>query len=855
MDDDDIDLQRWRRIEELFNAAIDRSGEARERCLTEACGGDLDLRREVEELLAAEGLEQDLLSGLVRQEASQWVASHEELKIGDRLGPWSLEERIGVGGMSMVYRASRDDAQFRKQVALKVLKRGMDTEDILRRFSNERHILAQLEHPNIARLLDAGSTDDGRPFFAMELVQGLPIDAYCDGRRLAIDARLQLFTEVCDAVSYAHRRLIVHRDLKPSNILVTDEGVPKLLDFGIAKLLDPAVLPWASEATEAGLRVLTPGYASPEQILGQPVTTVSDVYSLGVLLFQLLCGRRPYRLTAVTPRAVEQAIREQTPSRPSVAVRQVMEASPVDLERSRPASPEGIAAMRRLTEVALVRRLRGDLDAVVLKALRKEPGQRYLSVADLAADIGRHRRFQPVLAHRGSWRYRSGRFLRRHRTAVLLVVVSSVLLLTLMTNLVVLNLKLSRERGASERRRQVAEEVKEFMIDLFPASASGVEGAQLTVEELLARGVAAAHGEGHSGPVRAALLDTVGRAYQRLGLYDQAAPLLEESLALHLRTDEGDSAELADALNRLAIMRSQQGLYDQAEPLFRKTLEVRQRLYGPRHALVAASLNNLALLLHDRGEYQQAEPLYRQATALDASLLGEDHLSTLGDKANLALLLNDLGKYDEAKDLLHQVLAGRRAQLGEEHEDVAQTLVVLAKVLMVERLWDEAEAHLRTSLQIVGRQLGEGHPEAARVLASLGELYRQRGDLEQAKTLHERALAIRRQRLGDEHPEVASSLADLAAVASDEAHWQEAEASFRRALALQRRALRPDHPNIAASLIGLGVVLLNEGHPSSAEPLLREAVAIHQRHLPPEHAERQRAERLLAEAVRRRRSP
>lgn len=839
-----MDPQRWRLTEELFAATVDLDATTRTRYLDAACGDDAELRREVEELLAAESAVGDPLADLVRSEAAQWVVGRDELGPGDRLGTWSLEERLGVGGMSIVYRASRDDEQFHKQVALKVLKRGMDTEDILRRFSTERQILAQLEHPNIARLLDAGSTEDGRPFFAMELVHGEPIDSYCDRRRLSIDQRLALFSVVCDAVFYAHRRLIVHRDLKPSNILVTDDGVPKLLDFGIAKLLDPQALPWAVEATAANQRVLTPGYASPEQILGQAVTTASDVYSLGVLLFQLLCGRRPYRLTAVTPRAVEQAIREQTPCGPSVALDQQTKGG-----QEGELSAEAIATCRCLTVPALKRRLRGDLDAVVLKALRKEPGQRYLAVAGLMDDLDRHLRFQPVLAHQGNLGYRVGRFWRRHRTAVTLASLVSLLLVVLITTLAILNVRLAGEREASEQRRRVAEEVKEFMIDLFPAAALGEEGPKLTASQLLERGASRALEDEQPAPVRAALLDTVGRAYQRLGLYGQAAPLLEEALTLQREAAGQRSTEFIDGLNRLAIVRVQQGLYEQAEPLFRETLELRRALYGPRHERVAASLNNLALLLHDRGKYQQAEPLYRQAAALDEDMLGPDHLATLSDKLNLGLLLSDLGLYSEAESLLLQVLAGRREQLGEEHEDVGEALAILGRVRMAQGDLEGAEEDLHRALELVGRQLGDQHPDVARVLNPLGESDRLRGDLVAATEHHRQALDIQRRRLGEEHPEVAFSLTELAKVELDGGRLEEATVLVQQAIDLHRRTLRADHPNVAASLTVLGQIRLQQSDPASAAPLLREAVEIMRRHLPDGHPRRQQTENLLGECL------
>ncbi|MEO1086079.1 MAG: serine/threonine-protein kinase [Acidobacteriota bacterium] len=495
---------RWRRVEQLFAAAVDLDDEDRRALLRREGAGDSEVIREVEELLAAESTDVDLISEVVEGAAAELVKADDAKATPHLLGPWRVEERLGEGGTSVVYRATRDDDQFSKQVALKVLKRGMDTDDILRRFAIEKQILARLDHPNIARLLDAGTTPDGRPYFVMELVDGAPIDAYCDRMKLTIDERLELFRHICAAVTYAHRNLVVHRDLKPSNILVNADGVPTLLDFGIAKLLDSESQPQDLEVTAAPFRLLTPGYASPEQIAGKAVTTASDVYSLGVVLYQLLSGLRPYRLTDRSPRDLERLVREQEPRRPSAALR----TPPGPGEMDGPAREE-LSAARGLTVDELARRLRGDLDAVVLRALRKQPEARYSSVERLADDLERHQHHRPVLARHGSFRYQAGRFLRRHRLGVALASAAALVLVIFVSTLIVQRLRLEEERTASERRWHLAEEVKEFLIDLFPMT--DADGANMTARELLDRGAEIAMHENHPPEIRAARLDTVGR--------------------------------------------------------------------------------------------------------------------------------------------------------------------------------------------------------------------------------------------------------------------------------------------------------------------------------------------------------
>ncbi len=830
---------RWRRVEQIFAAAVDLDADARRRLLARECDGDEELLSELEGLFAADQ-RSALLSEVVADAAAELVTERETLADGHRLGSWLVTGQLGEGGMSVVYRARRADAQFHKQVALKVLKRGMDSDEILRRFQVEREILARLEHPNIARLLDAGTTRDGLPYFVMELVEGVPIDLFCDRKRLGIDQRLRLFSEVCGAVAHAHRNLVVHRDLKPSNVLGTEDGGPRLLDFGIAELLDPERSPLSGEITAAPLRLLTPGYASPEQVSGGAVTTASDIYSLGVMLYQLLCGRRPYRLTGRSSGEIEKAILEQAPQRPSTALSRAE-------ENGQTATAAAVAGERGLDARGLQRRLQGDLDTVVLHTLHKEPTARYPSVEHLVDDLERYRRRQPVTARRPSFGYRAGLFLRRHRLGASVAAAATLVLIAFVAALIFQTLRLEREQEASERRLRLAEEVKEFLIDLFPVAGPQQDGARLTARQLLDRGAARATADhDHPPAVRAARLETVGRVYQRLGLYRQAEPLLEESLE-QVRASAGRrSAEYAASLNRLAILRVQQGDFEQAEPLFRDTLEVRRHLFGPRHPLIAASLNNLALLHQDHGDFFGAEPLYRQALAMDTALEGPDALSTLADKANLGLLLYDLGDYPAAEELLREVITRREAHDGPAHEDIAEPLTYLAMTLTEEGFHREAEGLLERALTIVHASFGRDHPEAARVLAPMAELERARGNLTLAEKLHRQALALRLQRLTDEHPEVTSNVTALARVLLDAGRPGEAEPLFQRVIEIARRTERAERPDAARALTGLGRLRLEAGDARRARPLLNEAAAILERSLPEEHPRRRALVTLLA---------
>jgi serine/threonine protein kinase/Tfp pilus assembly protein PilF len=443
-----MDPERWRKIDQLLSAALEREGAQRASFLSQACEGDEQLRAEVQRLIAAHQASSDFLeppSGAtdaaedlaLRQELQSLLRSNQEAKsllastvlkgtlsheheslVGHRIGSYKLLRQIGHGGMGIVYLADRADEHFRQRVAIKLVRRGMDTEGILRRFKNERQILASFNHPNIARLLDGGTTEDGRPYFVMELIEGKPLYDFCDTNKLSIPDRLNLFCDICSAVHYAHQNLIVHRDLKPRNILVTGAGVPKLLDFGIAKFLNLELSSQTIEATGSAIRWMTPEYASPEQIRGQPITAASDIYSLGVLLYQLLTGHRPYRARRGSADEMAKAICEDEPEKPSTAISRVEEVPTSDGSGPVTITPESVSQTRSESPEQLRRRLRGDLDNIVFKALQKEPSRRYASAQELSQDIQRYFQGLPIAARRHTFPYRVSKFVRRRKMGV-----------------------------------------------------------------------------------------------------------------------------------------------------------------------------------------------------------------------------------------------------------------------------------------------------------------------------------------------------------------------------------------------------------------------------------------------------
>ena len=759
-----------------------------------------------------------------RADAGQPAAAPER-----RIGPYELLAELGRGGMGVVYLASRADEQYRKQVALKLIKAGADRDEVVLRFRRERQILAGLEHPNIARLLDGGTTPEGLPYFVMEYVEGRRIDAYCQDHGLQTLERLQLFRGVCSAIEYAHRNLIVHRDLKPGNVLVTREGVPKLLDFGIAKLVGPG--PAAETATATGL-AMTPAYASPEQVRGEAVTTASDVYSLGVVLYELLTGQLPYRLEASSPLALMRAVCEEEPEKPSTAVGRTLV-----LERTVTALAEG-APRRGETPKRLRSRLKGDLDTIVLKALRKEPSQRYSSVEALSEDLRRYCEGLPIGARNPTLAYRTRKFVRRHWAGV----ASGVLAATLLALFVASHLA---QAARIRKERDKAAQVAAFLEDLFKVSDPGeARGNSITAREILDVGAERIRGGLRQDPeVRASLLDTIGNVYKRLGLYGRAEALLREALASR-RQLLGEHPDVASSLHGLATVLYYEGRYEESEALFREALAMRRKLLGDEHPDVAKTLNNLANVAWERGDFDAAESLYREGLALRRRLFGPDDPEVASSLHNLAIVLTDKGDYPQAEAIYRETLAIERKRLGEQHPDVVRSLHNLAVVLQAEGRLAEAEQLYQEALAGRRRVLGDRHPEVADSLAALAAVRIEKEE-PGAEPLVREALGIAEQAYGPRHVVVAGLLVNLGDAQRLAGKRADAEAAYRRSLAMYRELFPAGHPNTSDPLTQLGELLVATGRAAEAEPLLREAVTVRRGALPRTHPALAESESLL----------
>jgi len=759
---------RFRQVDALFDAVLDQPTGEQDTFLIREAGDDAALRREVQQLMAAHRASGDFLeraaqSGAAPALRDAWDASP---PTPSRVGPFRIEREIGRGGMGAVYLAQRDDAQFEQRVALKIV-RGLGADELLvRRFRDERRILARLEHRHIARLLDGGVTADGAPWFAMEFVEGERLDRWCDAKALNVDARLALFEDACEAVQYAHRQLVIHRDLKPSNIMVTAGGELKLLDFGIAKLLGAD----DTEATQTGL-AMTPQYAAPEQVRGEPVSTATDVYALGVLLYELLTGTRPYDVSQRTPAEVERIVSEVEPPRPSTTLDG---AERLERARARGTQPD-----------RLQRRLRGDLDAIVMKALRKEPSRRYQSATELLDDLRRERDGRPVLARPESAAYRLRRFAGRHRAALAAATVFAALLVG----------GFLRERSlrhVAEAEARKSEAVQEYMVSVFdvvdPFAAKPTSGEEVTARALLERGVTRVDRELADQPeVQSDMRVALGRIYSNLGLYDRAEDQTRRALE-QLRVQHGTRhPDVALAMSQLGLALIRRNQFDEADTLLRGALAQQRQFHGDVASATVQTLDALATLEQERGHLPQADTLFREALDSRRQLA-----KTEADSADLAAALNNLGL-----------------------------------LLTVRGLYEEAEPFDREAVALSTRVRGANHPLTAQLLQNLAQVRQFRGDLDEAEALYRQALDAKRKALGDLHPSVTISMNNLGGfLVRDRGKVEEADSLFRIAIALDRRLFGDRHGFVAAGLNNLSSAARLRGRFDEATRLSREAVEI-----------------------------
>lgn len=786
-----MDTQRWHCISAVFDQILESPEADRVALLDAACCGDDDLRREVQALLnadAAGDLLDERVSNLRGAVAEDWARHNEALPAGTEIGCWRVLKELGRGGMGVVMLAERIDGQFEQRVALKLIKRGMDSEAVLARFLRERQILARLSHPNIARLLDGGLSVDSRPYFVLEYVEGEPILAYCEAHALGLRARLECTLQICAALQFAHRQLVVHLDIKPSNVIVTDHGEVKLLDFGIAKLLAGADADQALPTQTHLQRPLTPGYAAPEQLRGEPVSTATDVYGVGCLLYEILTGRR---------------------------AREVGD----ELARGEPVPPSQVARSSRVAPARWAPRLRGDLDTILLKALKHEPDRRYPTIEALAEDLRRYLRGEPISARRDTILYRSGKFVTRHRFGVALAT-SGLLGLIAATAFALTQAYNARLHALR------AQAVTHYLVDVFRvADPKGVPGGlRLSAREVLDVGAKRMQLQLADEPqLEASFSAVLGTIYQNLGENDRAVALLQRSLTLCPLESCIDISH-ADTLALLA--RAQYEKSDYAAAAINTAQAQREhRRRNPVSVLVAQDLALQGEIARRQGNFAAGETLLGQALAMSQTTLTAPNAQIASQQNQLAALYGDMGRIEQAMLLTEQSLAMFRALYGENHLDVAENLVNIGVFRMQTDHLAQALPAFDQAIGIYRRLLPADHPLLALALANEARAFDRLKRYREADPLYREALAMQSRVLGAQHPDLATTLNNLAVLRMHLDDYLGSAEYSRAAMEIWAAQGTPDHPFALISKSHLAAALRESGDLPQAERLSREVLA------------------------------
>jgi eukaryotic-like serine/threonine-protein kinase len=806
---------RWHLVSPYFDLAMEMSEKEREAWLESLRANDPPLAADLQTLLEErKALSQEgfLNGSAVRVAASPSLA-------GQTIGAYTLESLMGQGGMGSVWLARRSDGRFEGRAAVKLLNAVLIGRVGEERFKREGSILARLTHPHIARLVDAGVSTAGQSYLVLEHVEGEHIDHYCDARRLDVEARLRLFLDVLAAVAHAHANLIVHRDIKPSNVLVASDGQVKLLDFGIAKLLEAETdAGEATALTRDGGRAMTPEYAAPEQMTGGLVTTATDVYALGTLLYVLLAGRHPIEAALSSPIDLLNAIVDREPERLSDAVASTRTGHAEALAT--------LASLRRTSSDGLRRILKGDLDTIVAKALKKDPEERYASVTTLAEDIRRHLNNEPISARRDTLAYRTSKFVLRHTQSVAAAAAGALLLAGLVG---FYTSRIAAERDLARREAAKSAKVTELLGGLLGGSdpTRMHESHDRTVPGILEAAAERIPKELAGQPeLEVEMLDVIGKIYFNMGLREKAQPLLEQALAVGRRDLGPEHERVAQSLNELGVLLREKGDRAAARPLLEEALRMRRKLLGEEHKDVAVSLVELASLYQDEGSLAQAEPLLRESLAIRRKVLGEGDHETATSMNDLALVLQEKGELAEATQLLQGALVIYRKVRGENHPDVAATVNNLSLVAMDQHDYGKAERYARESVAIGRKAFGEKHPGLVSKLNNLGHALRQQGKYDEAASVIEEAIGIGVSALGDDHERVTYCRVNLARVNLARHDPAAAEPLLRKALQSFRRALPGTDWRIGTVESLLGASLTSLGRFEEAESLLLDADGI-----------------------------
>lgn len=800
-----MNQDRLNKIRELFDKASNLNAVEREVFLNQECANELELKKEILSLLDSLENTKDFLEEaltIVEQNKNNFTDPYIDKQIGNYL----IDGEAGVGGMGIVYTGRRNDKEFEQKVAIKILKHGITSEYLLKRFQIERQTLANLQHQNIARLLDGGRTIDGLPYLVMEFIDGIPITEFCHQKKLSLEEKLKLFREVCTAVQYAHQNLIVHRDLKPGNILVTKDGIPKLLDFGIAKLIDEELVDNNEDLTRTGVWHLTPEYASPEQIKGEKITTASDIYSLGVLLYQILTGYQPYKISNNSPAAISKIITEEIIQKPSEKVK----------DKSREHAESNLFLNDKISN-----QLKGDLDNIVLKAMHKDPARRYVSVEQFSEDIRRHLSGLPVIAQKDTAGYRLSKFIQRHKVGF----ISSVgFIVFLIINLIAIIWQANiaaNERDKAKLEAQKVETVNKFLLDMLSSVDPTEIGRDVKVYDVLRKSALGVEKSFKDQPgIEASIQKTIGKTLTSLGEYDEAKPHLLRSLLLNERVYGKQSNQASESNYELALYYHWIGELKTADSLYKKSLQIFKRNSDVSKRSLASTLNDYGILKSDFAEFDESKKMYEESLNILLENYGEKDRDVASLYNNLAIVMQAQKDLDGAEKYFHKALELNIELFGENRPEVSSNYNNLAYIYIDKGDFTRAEEYFIKSLELKKKYYGADHSYVGFAFLNLGGLEFRIGKINESEKYILDAIKNLKKSVNEDHIWLGLAYYWYGKILIEKSKYSEAETYLRKSLTINKKNYPKDHPNIISSSAELGVVSFHLGKFAEAEKLL-----------------------------------